>query len=57
MLAVTSDDTIGNTVELKGQDYANSSAPACVNIRYAPDGWMVSQPCAMAALTAAPYSS
>ena len=57
MLAVTSDDTIGNTVELKGQDYANSSAPACVNIRYAPDGWMVSQPCAMAAFTATRYSS
>jgi hypothetical protein len=36
-------------------DYANRSAPACVDDKYPPDGCMVIQPCAMAALTAAPY--
>jgi len=37
--------------------YANLSAPASVNVKYAPDGCMVSQPCATAALTASLYSS
>jgi hypothetical protein len=35
--------------------YANRSAPACVNVRYPPDGCSVSQPCAIAAVTAARY--
>src|ERR1700738_152538 len=37
-------------------DYANRSAPACVTIKQHSDECVLSQPCAIAALTAAPYS-